>query len=195
VACSESLTVVARLPVLVIAWLAMSGPPARIDVQGVSSLAGRPVGETVVWLDLPGPRRETRPVLDQRNLSFSPRVMAVQVGTTVKFPNSDRVFHNVFSTHDSNKFNLGFYPVGAVKEWRFDRAGLSRVFCSIHPQMAAYIMVVDTPYFAVADARGQFVIRNVPPGTYRSLAWRPGSDLIEQSVIVGADTRMVVEWP
>ncbi len=102
------------------------------------------------------PRRGTprEVVLDQRNLSFTPHVLAVQVGTTVKFPNDDRVFHNVFSFHDGHKFDLGLYPVGAVKQVPFDRPGLSRIFCNIHPKMAAYVMVVDTPYFAVSDQAG-----------------------------------------
>lgn len=174
----------------------MSGAPPLIDLHGLSSVAGKAVPEAVVWLDAPGAAR-SRPdpaVLDQRNLSFAPRVLAVQVGTQVKFPNNDRVFHNVFSTHESNKFDLGLYPVGTVKHLPFDRPGLSRVFCSIHPQMAAYVMVLETPYFAVSDARGRFVIRDVPAGAYRYHAWRPGSDILTNSVVVGADTELHVRW-
>jgi len=77
----------------------------------------------------------------------------VQGGTKIEFPNNDRVFHNVFSFRDGKRFDLGLYPVGAVKTIPFDRPGLSRVFCNIHPGMAAYIMVVDTPVFAVSDRR------------------------------------------
>jgi plastocyanin len=182
--------------VVLVSLLVRVGTPAHVDVQGLSSAGGFPVGEAVVWLDAPGPRRPSAPtVIDQRNLAFAPRVAAVQAGTTVRFPNRDRVIHNVFSTHESTKFDLGFYPVGAVKDWKFDRAGLSRIFCSIHPQMTAYVMVLDTPYFAQSDTRGQFVIRDVPPGTYRVSAWRPGGAILHQTLSVGPDTRFHVQWP
>jgi hypothetical protein len=95
-------------------------------------------------------------VLDQRNLAFSPHMLAVRVGTSVDFPDNDRVFHNVFSFRDGRRFDLGMYPVGAVKQVTFDRAGLSRLFCNIHPNMAAYVMAVDSPYFAVSDTYGAF---------------------------------------
>lgn len=198
VACSSVTAVVMRTLLLALASaVAVSGTPALIDLPGVSSVAGKAAPETVVWLEAPGAKRAKpeKAVLDQRNLSFSPRVMAVQVGTRVEFPNSDRVFHNVFSTHDSSKFDLGLYPVGAVKHVPFDRPGLSRVFCNIHPQMAAYVMVLETPYFAVSGDHGEFVIRDVPAGTYRYHAWRPGAAIIKSTVTVAADTRLHVQWP
>ncbi len=184
-------------PLLLAIGLALGGArPELVDLQGTSIAAGKPLPEAVVWLDAPGAKRAApKAILDQRNLSFTPRVMAVQVGTPVTFPNSDRVFHNVFSTHESNKFDLGLYPVGAVKTVPFDRAGLSRIFCSIHPQMAAYVMVVDTPYFAVSDAQGRFVIDDVPPGTYRYHAWRPGGAIRSDTIVVSPSARMLVEWP
>jgi plastocyanin len=191
-------TAMGRIPLLLLATgLAIGNArPVLIDLQGSSIAGGKPMAEAVIWLDAPGARRPgAKAMLDQRNLSFNPRVMAVQVGTPVTFPNSDRVFHNVFSTHESNKFDLGLYPVGAVKTVPFDRPGLSRIFCSIHPQMAAYVMVVDTPYFAVSDAQGRFVIEDVPPGTYTYHAWRPGGGIRSDSIVVNASARMLVEWP
>ena len=109
------------------------------------------------------PRRQI--VLDQRNLQFSPHVLAVSVGTQVEMPNSDRVFHNVFSFHDGKRFDLGLYPVGTAKVVTFDRPGLSRIFCNIHPTMAAYVLAVDSAYLAVSDARGQFAMAPVPQGS------------------------------
>ena len=93
-------------------------------------------------------------------------MLAIRAGTAVDFPNHDRVFHNVFSYRDGKKFDLGMYPAGTSKKIVFDKAGLSRIFCNIHPHMAAYVMAVDTPYFAVSDAQGGFAIANVPAGTY-----------------------------
>ena len=98
-------------------------------------------------------------MLDQRNLSFSPHVLVVRVGTTVDFPNNDRVFHNVFSFRDGKRFDLGMYPVGTMQQVTFDQPGLSRIFCNIHPNMAAYVLTVDSPYFARADESGAFTHR------------------------------------
>jgi len=127
--------------------------PASAGLRGVVHVGSSPAPRVVVWLEAPqsspAPPRAQQPVLDQRHLSFSPQVLVVQVGTTVEFPNNDRVFHNVFSFRDGKRFDLGLYPIGAVRRVRFDRPGLSRVFCNIHPNMAAYVIVVDTPYFAI----------------------------------------------
>jgi plastocyanin len=190
--------VVIRLFMIVSAWwLALGAAPAVVDLHGESSVAGKALPGAVVWLEVSGIRRgpAAPAVLDQRNLTFEPHVLAVQVGTRVKFPNHDRVFHNVFSHHDGKIFDLGLYPVGAVKEVPFDRPGLSRVFCNIHPQMAAYVMVLETPFFAVSDRDGKFVIRGVPPGTYVYRAWRPGGAILSNSVSVHSDTRLNIEWP
>lgn len=190
---------VARILVIALAACAASGlgrSPA--DLHGTTFAGGQPVADAVVWIDAPAaPRRRTprEVVLDQRNLSFTPHVLAVQVGTTVKFPNGDRVFHNVFSFHDGHKFDLGLYPVGTVKYVPFDRPGLSRIFCNIHPKMAAYVMVVDTPYFAVSDEAGALTIPGVPAGTYRYHAWRPGGALLHDTVVVASGTSFQVRWP
>jgi plastocyanin len=151
----------------------------------------------VVWLDVPsGPAGGTapEPVLDQRNLQFFPQVLVVRVGTTVKFPNTDRVFHNVFSFKDGKQFDLGVYPVGAVKHVRFDRPGVSRLFCNIHPKMAAYVVAVDSPYFAMSDERGAFSIE-APAGTYTYHAWRAGGPVLNGSVTVGGATALDIQWP
>jgi plastocyanin len=173
------------------------GPPAAVDVRGTATLRDKPLADAVVWLDAPGMRVDTakpKVVLDQRNLSFYPRVLVVQAGTTIDFPNHDRVFHDVFSYRDGTRFELGLYPVGAVKHVPFERAGLSRVFCNIHPGMAAYILVVDTPYFALADGDGRFTLAGVPPGTYTYHAWRSGGVVLNGSTVVGAGAQLDVQW-
>src|SRR3984893_7108936 len=112
-----------------------AGAPA-FDLHGTARAAGHPLPNAVVWLEapnLPGGPPVGQVVLDQRNLSFSPHVLAVRVGTTVDFPNNDRVFHNVFSFRDGKRFNLGLYPVGTSRPVIFDHTGLSRIFCNIHP--------------------------------------------------------------
>jgi plastocyanin len=160
---------------------AASAAQAPADLRGRAvTAAGAPAPDTVVWIEAPAAAASTahptgRIVLDQRNLAFIPHVLAVRVGTVVDFPNNDRVFHNVFSFRDGKKFDLGMYPVGALRHVTFDRAGLSRIFCNIHPNMAAYVIAIDSPYFARADDTGAFAIPEIPSGAYRYHAWRPGA--------------------
>jgi plastocyanin len=171
--------------------------PAPADVAGRARLGAKPQADAVIWLEAPGaarPARAPEAVLEQRDLQFFPRVLVVQVGTKVRFPNDDRVFHNVFSYHDGTKFDLGLYPVGMVHDVPFKVAGLSRIFCNIHPQMAAYVMVVDSPFFAVSDAQGQFVLKGVPAATYRYHAWRPGGAILTDSVTVGSSDAFEIVW-
>ena len=141
------------------------------------------------------PFAQTKPVvLDQTNLSFAPPVLAIRAGTVVDFPNHDRVFHNVFSYRDGKKFDLGMYPAGTSKKIVFDKPGLSRLFCNIHPHMAAYVMAVDTPYFAMSDDHGAFAIANVPAGTYTYHAWRPGGQTLTGSVTVDSSNPLEIRW-
>ncbi len=95
-----------------------------------------------------------RAVMDQRNETFVPHVLAITTGTTVEFPNSDRIYHNVFSFSKASRFDLGRYPVGRSKSVRFDKPGIVRVFCDIHSHMNAFILVFSHPYFALTDAEG-----------------------------------------
>jgi plastocyanin len=168
------------------------------DLHG-SARAGRgPAVNAIVWLEAPDAPQELqsgRVVLDQRNLMFSPHVLAVRVGTVVDFPNNDRVFHNVFSFRDGKRFDLGTYPVGAVRRVVFDRPGLSRIFCNIHPQMAAYVMAVDSPYFATSDQSGAFTIHGVRSGTYRYQAWKPGSVTLTGSFAADTSRTLDIAWP
>lgn len=111
-------------------------------------------------------------VMDQQNLVFIPHVLPVLAGTTVDFPNSDSVRHSVFTSRKSaQQFNLGTYPAGEVKTEVMDSPGRTTLLCNVHAEMSAYILVVETPYFATTDRRGQFVIENVPEGEHRLTVW------------------------
>ena len=168
-----------------------------INLHGTAQAGAKPLANVVVWLEgpnLPLEISKDKVVLDQRDLAFSPHVLAVRVGTTVVFPNNDRVFHNVFSFRDGKIFDLGLYPVGTVQQVKFDHVGLSRIFCNIHPNMAAYIMVVDSPYFAVTDESGAFSMASVATGTYTYRAWRAGKAQLEGKWST-ADVALTVGWP
>jgi plastocyanin len=167
------------------------------DLSGTAQSSGKPVTDAVIWLEVSNPPQfvqNTKVVLDQRNLKFAPRVLAVRVGTAVDFPNNDKVFHNVFSFRDGRKFDLQMYPTGTSKRIVFDRPGLSRIFCNIHPNMAAYVMAVDSPYYAVSDERGAFTIAGVPSGTYRYHAWRAGGEPITGSITVDDGRPLEIRW-
>jgi plastocyanin len=123
-------------------------------------------------------------VMDQRNETFVPHVLAITTGTTVDFPNSDKFYHNVFSLSKTKTFDLGRYPAGRTRDVRFDRPGIVRVFCEIHSHMNAFILVFSHPFFALTDGDGRYRIENVPPGTYGVIAWNEGTPSETKSVTV-----------
>lgn len=178
-----------------------SVPAERSDARGligVIRVAGRPTRDVVIWLDVPGARPEpARPtaLLDQRNMQFVPRVLAVRVGTTVRMPNSDRLLHNVFSFRDAKVFDLGLYPVGTTKTVTFDRPGVSRIFCNIHPNMAAYVLALDSPSFAVSDADGRFSLEDVPEGSYTYHVWHTGKERSTGTLRIAAGQLLEVDVP
>ena len=123
-------------------------------------------------------------VMDQRNETFVPHLLAITTGTIVDFPNSDRIYHNVFSLSKTRTFDLGRYAAGRSQSVRFDRPGIVRVFCDIHSHMSAFILVFSHPYFAVTDSQGRYHIDNVPPGNYGVIAWNEGNPSEAKAVVV-----------
>jgi plastocyanin len=171
-------------------------PPTPSDRRPTVTELGTPAGRdvpdllrSIVYLEsAPRGAFETsdggHAVMDQRNESFVPHVLAITTGTTVDFPNSDRFYHNVFSLSKPKTFDLGRYAAGHSKSIRFDRAGIVRVFCDIHSHMNAYILVFSHPFFAMTEGDGRYRIDNVPPGTYGIVAWNEGTRSDPQSVTV-----------
>jgi len=134
----------------------------------------------VVWLSpldgsKPGRASEAAdgqsPQLVQRNKRFEPHILVVRVGTVVEFPNRDPFFHNIFSLYDGKRFDLGLYEAGTTRSVRFDRPGVSFLFCNIHAEMSAAVVAVDSPYFAISDHQGRLSIANVPDGRYELHVW------------------------
>ncbi|MGC2247615.1 MAG: hypothetical protein WA609_13515 [Terriglobales bacterium] len=139
---------------------------------------------TVVWLtpapgsgielEPPKPNESGNARLVQKNKSFEPHVLVVPAGSLVEFPNRDPFFHNVFSLFEGKRFDLGLYEAGTTRTVRFDRPGISYIFCNIHPEMSAVIITVSTPLYAIAKEDGQVTIAGVPYGRYMLHIWSEG---------------------
>lgn len=146
---------------------------ALSEVSGKVTLPnGKPASQAIVIFQ--GEEKSkplAKAVVDQRDRTFIPHISVVTVGTKVEFPNNDVVFHNVFTEFHSTKFDLGIYPKGTSKSQVFARTGLAVIMCSIHPEMSAYVMVVDTPYYAITDRSGRYTIHGVPAGRYNVEVW------------------------
>ncbi len=149
--------------------------PAGASLRGRLQVEGGPVrGLGVIMLtpDRGGKKRTAKHrIVEQRDKQFAPHILAVPVGSTVAFPNFDRVFHNVFSLSKASPFDLGMYPSGEEREVRFDKPGVIRLGCNIHATMAAYIVVVDAPHYVVVGDDGGFEFRSLKPGSYTVRAW------------------------
>ena len=154
-------------------------------------------GESVVYVDtIAGktfPAPTAKPVIDQKGLVFTPHIVAVQQGTTVEFLNSDKVAHNVFwpSVGGNKKLthNLGTWPQGEKRAFKFDNPGAVPLLCNVHPEMAGYVVVAPTPYFATTDKSGAYKIENVPDGSYTVTAWHEGSKNQSKPVAVAGDSK------
>jgi plastocyanin len=123
----------------------------------------------------PRPRATRVRAVLQKDKRFVPHVLAVPVGATVEFRNEDELFHNVFSLSRPNDFDLGLYKGGGAREQVFNTPGPVHLLCNIHASMNGWIYVVDSPFFAQADATGRFAIRNVPEGAWRAEVWHEWS--------------------
>jgi len=180
--------------VLPLVLLGAAAPAAAGTVRGRVALvekdgrAGTDAGDAVVWIE--GPKVRPRPAAARvvmRNKTFAPRVVVVPVGGTVEFPNDDPVFHNVFSVSGENRFDLDLYKKPKSGAQRFERPGLVRVYCNIHPQMSAFVLVRDNPYWTRPAADGSFAIGDVPAGDWVIKAWHERSGEAAQPVSVGAE--------
>lgn len=145
-------------------------------LHGSIMLEGKPLGGLgMVMLWPKGGKVAKRPakfrVIEQRNKTFAPHLMAVPVGSTVAFPNFDSIYHNVFSLSQPQRFDLGLYKSGDMRQVVFDKPGIVRLGCNIHANMSAYLVVVDAPHYVVTEQDGGFSFRSLKPGTYKVQAW------------------------
>jgi plastocyanin len=156
--------------------------------------------QAVVWLVPIGgapyelPQQQEIPKLIQKNKAFHPSLLVIPVGGKVEFPNHDPFFHNVFSLFEGKRFDLGLYESGTTRFVRFDKPGISYIFCNIHAQMSAVVIALNTPYYAVSDQSGEISIVNIPPGRYEMHVFHPAvvpeqlHALIREVTIAAVDT-------
>ncbi|HEY2858539.1 MAG TPA: hypothetical protein VGJ21_08990 [Terracidiphilus sp.] len=127
--------------------------------------------------------------LVQKDKMFTPHLLVVPAGTSVEFPNQDPFFHNVFSLFNGKRFDLGLYESGTSRAVRFDREGISYIFCNIHPEMGAVVVSLKTPYWGISTAAGVVAIHDVPPGNYRMHVW---SEVVRMANPVDAERTVQV---
>jgi plastocyanin len=146
-------------------------------------------------------------VMEQRERQFAPRLLAIPVGSSVSFPNFDKIFHNVFSVSRSRAFDLGIYKSGETRDVTFKNEGLIRLGCNLHANMGAHIVVVAAPHYVVTDAAGTFRFRSLAPGKYKVRAWaedsaepltqtveiRSGENKLDLRIPRGTSTRLVTD--
>jgi hypothetical protein len=144
----------------------------------------------VVWLSplkpgtvLPAvPARQPLYRLVQKDKMFTPHLLVVPTGSQVEFPNQDPFFHNVFSLFNGKRFDLGLYESGTSRSVRFDREGVSYIFCNIHPEMGAIVLALNTPYYGISSENGVVILPNVPAGSYRLNVWSENGQLADPGV-------------
>jgi len=182
---------------ILMATVVMAALAATASAGTISGKVSGVAGESVVYVEavsgktFPAPTQE--PVMDQKGLMFQPHIVVVQQGTTVQFLNSDSVAHNVFwiSVGGNKKLghNLGTWPQGQKRPFKFDNPGAIPLLCNVHPEMSGYIVVAPTPYYALTDKSGDYKIENVPDGSYTVAGWHEGAKNQSKPVTVAGDTK------
>ena len=166
---------------------------ATVAVQ-VQDSTGKPLPGAVVFLESREARQVSKPLVGaeiaQTGRQFVPRVLVVPTGTSVTFPNRDTVRHHVYSFSPTKQFELKLYTGTAANPVVFDKPGIAVLGCNIHDNMSAWVVVVETPFYASVDAQGAASLRDVPAGNYRLRVWHPGlavgAPAAEQALVVGA---------
>jgi plastocyanin len=159
------------------------------SLAGVMNVEGGEGGIGVVTMTPIGrksPKRTPKQrVMEQRNREFAPHILAIPVGSTVSFPNFDAQFHNVFSTSDVARFDLGLYKNGESRDYVFNKEGIIRIGCNLHATMSAWIVVVSAPLYSITNEKGEFAFPTLEPGKYELKAWNERSlEPVTQTIVI-----------
>ncbi len=163
----------------------------RVDVLDKGGRRASDASDAVVYVD--GVKARPRPAkasIVMKGKEFRPRVLVVPVGGIVAFPNEDPILHNAFSVSAENRFDLDLYKRPTSRSWTFQHPGIVRVYCNIHPQMSAVVVVRDNPFFTKANADGSFVIEGVPAGRVALRAWHERGGEASAEIAVPAEGRV-----
>ena len=205
--CSKYICAMVFILLLYLPGQAMAG-----KITGIVKTKGlRSPADILVYVVKAPPVQEdlskTKFIMDQQNLTFNPHILPIPVGASVQFPNNDKVDHNIFSLSRTKKFNLGSYKPGESKTVMFDKPGIVELRCDVHAEMAAYIMVLKNPYFAVTDDQGRFEIpdskqleqsgikgiKDLPEGNYILKTWHEKLKTQKQKITIPKNGDVTVE--
>jgi plastocyanin len=167
------LRITSLLAALLAAGPALAGTVSgRVELIEKGGRRAADLSEVVVYVEGGAARpKPAKAAMTMKGKAFKPHVVVVPVGGTVEFPNEDPIFHNVFSVSGANRFDLELYKRPKTGSWTFQHPGVARVYCNIHPQMSAIVVVRDNPYYALANGDGSFSIEDVPAGRVTLKAW------------------------
>lgn len=184
------------LPVYSLRGVSTGPPDSQEAAQESSETPGSSeLSRVVIYLEGPGLPKSSpvTAVLAQKDRRFDPSFVVIPVGSTVSFPNDDPIFHNVFSLSKAKKFDLGYYPKGETRRVRFDQPGVVQVYCHIHSDMSAAILVVPNAFWTRPAADGSFSFKDVPPGAYEIVAWHRSAGFFRYKTTVEAKQKQQVE--
>ena len=183
-------------------------PSVSIYQRGVSVELGKDAKEdplefersrVVVYLEgaVPGDIASASPAklkMQQLDRRFTPDLLVVPAGSTISFPNMDPIFHNIFSLSKPKSFDLGSYDKGETREVVFAKPGIVDVYCHLHPNMAATVVVTPNRWYARSDGSGHFEIQNVPPGKYTIVAWHKSAGFFRKPILIESGHDSVADF-
>ena len=171
---------------------ALAAPPP--SESGAADLKDE-LRRVVIYIDTTGLASEpVQATMNQKQRRFSPEILAVPAGSTVKFPNWDPIFHNVFSLSGAKSFDLGNYSSGQSRSITFPKPGLVQLHCHLHPNMSGAILVTPNSWFTQPDATGEFSLAGIPPGRYQLVAWHKSAGYFRRWVQVRIGTPLTVDF-
>ena len=170
------------------------GPSVQLGEDSAQSSSQDPIAfersRVVIYLESAAldtqeaPPEETE--VRQTDRRFVPDIVVVSAGSTVSFPNMDPIFHNIYSLSKARSFDLGSYDKGQTRKVKFPKPGIIEVYCHLHPNMAATVVVTPNRWFARPDSTGHYRVENVPPGRYTVVAWHKTAGFFRKAIVIGA---------
>lgn len=168
------------------------------NIKGIVKSSDGKLPEVVIFIEKIEGAKFNPPikpvVLDQKDMTFIPHILPILVGSTVEFPNSDVIRHSVFSPSNLKKFDFGTYSSGTKKTLVFDKVGVIPLLCHVHPEMSAFIIVLETPYFSVSDQNGNYMIANLPAGKYKIKTWHEWAKPKEQNITISDKQDLILNF-